>query len=182
LTHFFGAVNQHLRDGYFLHDPTAELLSLESLIYHIISQPEGCIRTRVLGSTDPEKELLEMQIQEYIFSGITLEELARKNNRSLTSFKKKFKAYFGDPPHRWVVRQRLKHARLQLISTEKTITQIGIECRLPNTSHFIQLFNKEFGLTPAIYRRRYSGEEESPKPIKEEVVPKDKKSKVKSEV
>jgi AraC-like DNA-binding protein len=158
LKSFFVGINQQIKENFFEQDSTAEMLSLTSLVYHIVSRPEGCLRTRVLGSTDPEKELMERQINEYVFSDITLEEFAMKNNRSLSSFKKKFKSYFGESPHRWVVRQRLMHARQQLISTNKSVTQIGAECRFPNTSHFIKLFREEFGLTPALYRRVYLSE------------------------
>lgn len=46
-------------------------------------------------------------------------------------------------------------ARLLLISTSKSISEIGVECTFPNTSHFIKLFKKEYGSTPAIYRMRH---------------------------
>jgi AraC-like DNA-binding protein/quercetin dioxygenase-like cupin family protein len=163
LKHFFSAVKGELAEGFFAYDPIAELVALTSLVYHIISRPEGCLRTKVLSSTDPEKELMEKLINEYVFSDITLSEFARRNNRSLTSFKKKFKEYFGDSPHRWVTRQRLMHARLQIIQTTQPIVQIGRECRFPNTSHFIKLFREEYGLTPREYRRRYIREEEEQK-------------------
>lgn len=158
LKHFFNATNQHLRDGLFARDHTAEMLMLTELIYHIVSHSGGCLRTRILGSTDSEKEFFEQSVHDYIFSDITLEELARRNNRSLTSFKKMFRGYFNDPPHRWVVRQRLMHSRLLLISTNKPVAQIGAECLFPNTSHFIKLFRKEFSMTPATYRRKYSSD------------------------
>ncbi len=159
LRHFFAAINSHIREGYFSGDPIAEILALTSLVYHIISRPEGCLRTRVLGSTDPEKELMERLINQYIFTDMTLKEFAEKNNRSLTSFKKKFREYYNESPHRWVVRQRLMHARLQVISTDKSIAQIGAECRFPNTSHFIRSFGREFGMTPVQYRRQYNSAE-----------------------
>jgi AraC-like DNA-binding protein len=158
IKNFFGGVNQHLKDGLFASDHTAEMFKLTELIYHIISRPESCIRTRILGSTDPEKEFFEKTVYDYIYSDISLEELAARNNRSLTSFKKAFKTHFNDPPHRWVVRQRLMNARLMLISTNKPIAQIGVECCFPNTSHFIKLFRKEFGVTPATYRRQHSSD------------------------
>jgi AraC-like DNA-binding protein len=158
LKHFFVGVDQLLRDGFFMQDATAEMLKLTELVYHIISSSDCCIRTRVLGSTDPEKDFFEKTVYDYVYSDITLEELAARNNRSLTSFKKAFKAHFNDPPHRWVVRQRLMNARLLLISTNKPISQIGAECCFPNSSHFIKLFRKEFGITPATYRRRYSSD------------------------
>lgn len=44
------------------------------------------------------------------------------------------------------------HSRLLLISTNKSISEIGMECNFPNTSHFIKLFKKQYGQTPATYR------------------------------
>jgi AraC-like DNA-binding protein len=153
--HFFAAIKGQLDEGFFTHNPAAEIISLTMLVYHIVARPEGCLRTKVLGSTDPEKELMERLIGEYVFSDISLEEFATKNNRSLSSFKKKFKEYFNESPHRWATRQRLMHSRLQLIQTSKSVTQIGCECCFPNTSHFIKLFRDEFGITPDRYRRKY---------------------------
>ncbi|MDR2912431.1 MAG: helix-turn-helix transcriptional regulator [Alistipes sp.] len=155
LRHFFNATGKYIRGGLYADDPTAELLALTTLVYQIISRPEGCLRTRVLGSTDPEKELLDRQLGDYIFSDLTLEELAAKSNRSLSSFKKKFKEFYHEPPHRWVVRQRLMHARLQIISTDRDIVQIANECRFKNASYFIRLFRDEFGHTPSQYRLKY---------------------------
>ncbi len=155
LRHFFSAVVKHVRDGFYAQNPPAESLALTSLVYQIISRTEGCLRTCVLGSTDPEKELMERQLRDYVFSDITLEQFAERTNRSLSSFKKKFKEYYNEPPHRWVVRQRLMHARMQLISTDRDVTQIAAECHFPNTSYFIRLFRKEFGSTPSQYRIKY---------------------------
>ncbi|MEG2614520.1 MAG: helix-turn-helix domain-containing protein, partial [Alistipes sp.] len=62
---------------------------------------------------------------------------------------------FRIPPHKWFIRQRLMRARLLLISTSLSISQIGTQCTFPNTSHFIKLFKKEYALTPATYRTRH---------------------------
>ena len=60
------------------------------------------------------------------------------------------------PPHKWwYIRQRLMHSRLLLISTSKSISEIGNDCTFPNTSHFIKLFKKEYQMTPATYRNRH---------------------------
>ena len=49
---------------------------------------------------------------------------------------------------------------LLLISTDKAIAEIGTACAFPNTSHFIKLFRKQYGMTPATYRNRHRGPEE----------------------
>ena len=46
-------------------------------------------------------------------------------------------------------------APARLISTNKSISEIGLACNFPNTSHFIKLFKKEYGMTPAAYRNRH---------------------------
>jgi AraC-like DNA-binding protein len=81
--------------------------------------------------------------------------LAQKCNRSLTAFKKEFKKRFNEPPHQWCIHQRLAHARLLLVSSGKSVNQIGNECNFPNTSHFIKLFKKEYGTTPVAYRNAH---------------------------
>ena len=151
---FFNSVNQYMKEGMF-GDSTAEMLKTTELIYLILSQDDCCLKSKVLSNMDLMKENFEQTIQNYIFSDISVDELASKCNRSLTSFKKEFRKHFYEPPHKWFIRQRLMHSRLLLISTNKSISEIGNECTFPNTSHFIKLFKKEYGMTPSHYRHRH---------------------------
>lgn len=152
IKNFFTTVNQYIRDGIFANDYTAESIKMTELIYLIIAQKDCCLRTKLIENSDLQKENFEQIIHNNIFNDISIEELAKLCNRSLTSFKKEFKKHFFDPPHKWFIKQRLMHARLLLISSSKSISEIGNECNFPNTSHFIKLFKKEFGSTPAAYR------------------------------
>ena len=117
---------------------------------------ECCLRSKVLSNVDAAYGNFERVVYSHIFQDMSIEELASISHRSLTSFKKEFRRHFMMPPHRWFIRQRLMQSRLLLISTSKSISEIGNECTFPNTSHFIKLFKKEYGMTPAIYRTRYS--------------------------
>ncbi len=155
LKNFFNTINQYLHDDMFSHDETAENLKMTELIYLIITHPECCLKSKILDNVDLSKENFEQIINAHIFDSISIEELAAKCNRSLTSFKKEFRKHFFEPPHKWFIKQRLMHSRLLLISTNKSISEIGAECNFPNTSHFIKLFKKEYNLTPANYRHRH---------------------------
>lgn len=152
LRNFFITTNQYIKDELFNHDETAENLKMTELIYLIVSQEDSCIKSKVMDNADTGKESFEQTIYSHIFEDIPIEELARMCNRSLTSFKKEFKRHFFEPPHRWFIKQRLMHARLLLISSNKSISEIGLECGFPNTSHFIKLFKKAYEHTPAGYR------------------------------
>ena len=154
---FFNHVVNYLQDDNFMRDETAENIKMTELVYLIVSQADGCLKSKVLSNVDSAHDNFEQIIYSHIFCDVSIEKLASKSNRSLTSFKKEFKRHFMMPPHRWFIRQRLMQSRLLLISTGKSISEIGNECTFPNTSHFIKLFKKEYGTTPAIYRSRYCG-------------------------
>jgi AraC-like DNA-binding protein len=94
----------------------------------------------------------EQIVYNHMFKDVSIEQLSEICNRSLTSFKKEFRRHFEMPPHKWYIRQRLMHSRLLLISTTKSVSEIGHECAFPNTSHFIKLFKKEYSITPSAYR------------------------------
>jgi len=128
---------------------------MTELIYLIASHEDCCIKSKLLSNVDAAKENFEQIVYDHIFKDISIEELSKLTNRSLTSFKKEFRRHFQMPPHKWYIRQRLMHSRLLLISTSKSISEIGNACTFPNTSHFIKLFKKEYQMTPAAYRNRH---------------------------
>lgn len=152
---FFHSLNQYIKDGVVNGNGTPDSLKMMELIYLIVSNSQCCIQNKILEHSDMLKESFEQIIRNNIFNDVSIEELARQTNRSLTSFKKEFKRLFFEPPHKWIIRQRLIHARLLLISTGKSIAEVGTECNFSNPSHFIKLFKKEFGSTPSVYRNRH---------------------------
>ena len=152
---FFNHTNDYLTEDSFLHDPPAENIKITELIYLIASHEDCCIKSKLLSNVDAAKENFEQTVYDHIFKDISIEELSKLTNRSLTSFKKEFRRHFQMPPHKWYIRQRLMHSRLLLISTSKSISEIGNECTFPNTSHFIKLFKKEYQMTPATYRHKH---------------------------
>lgn len=146
---FFSHIDDCLTEGSLLDDPTAENLKMTELLYLIVSHGDCCIKSKLLGNVDAARDNLQQIVYSNIFSDISVEEIAKRCNRSLTSFKKEFFRIYGTSPHQWLIRQRLIHARLLLISTDKAIAEIGTACAFPNTSHFIKLFRKQYGMTPA---------------------------------
>lgn len=153
--HFFSSLDGYISSGSMVHNRTLQSVKMLELICLVFSHEDCCLRYKFLGNTDSNKESFEQIINRNIFNDVTIEALARQCNRSLTSFKQEFRKYYSDPPHRWFTKQRLAHSRIMLISGSKSISEIGNECKFPNTSHYIKLFKKEYGMTPAVYRNHY---------------------------
>lgn len=152
---FFVNTNSYLREEIFRHDETAENIKLTELIYLLISHGDSCLKSKLLRNMDVASGNFEQIVYNHMFKDVSIEQLSGICNRSLTSFKKEFKRHFEMPPHKWYIRQRLMHSRLLLISTTKSVSEIGHECAFPNTSHFIKLFKKEYSVTPSTYRNNH---------------------------
>lgn len=150
---FFDSLTPYMDTDYLNLHPQLMRLKLAEFAYMVIIHKEYGLQHKLLQCIDRLSDPFESIIRNSVFENLTIEELALRTNKSLTSFKNDFQRVFGDTPHRWIVRQRLLHARLLVVSTNKAISQIGYECRFDNISHFIKLFKREFGSTPLSLRQ-----------------------------
>ena len=153
---FFVGINISLRNSGLLHNDVGQRIKVNELIYLLLAEEEGCIRRKVLRSSDVEACQFVSTIYNNVFNDISIEVLADMTNRSLTSFKKEFKRLFNAPPHQWIVEQRLDRAKVLLATSSHTISEIGVECAFANISHFIKLFKQRYNETPASFRRNSS--------------------------
>lgn len=124
------------------------------LIYKVITLGDEDMINCILDNTNPDREAFVRIIYAHIFVLCSLEELAAKCHRSLSTFKSEFNSIFDDTPHHWFMVQRMRRARFLLLTTDKSIEETGRDCMYGNPSHFIKVFRNHFGVTPAAYRRR----------------------------
>lgn len=59
----------------------------------------------------------------------------------------------GVPPIQYLNRVRLKAARTLLRTTTLTIREVSAAVGIENTTHFINLFKKDAGITPLQFRQ-----------------------------
>jgi len=102
------------------------------------------------------KDLQDMDsvIKEYMLQPITIVELANLCNRSLATFKRDFQKQYHASPRGYINKHRLNHARMLLQNTDKQIAEISTDCAFENTSYFIRIFKREFGITPQRMRAK----------------------------
>jgi AraC family transcriptional regulator len=83
-----------------------------------------------------------------------LAELSALAHMSVFHFARLFKLSTGLPPHRFVVRQRIEHAKVLLARGDVSIAEVARGVGFRTASHFTSAFQRATGLTPSAYRAR----------------------------
>jgi AraC family transcriptional regulator len=91
-------------------------------------------------------------IQQNLEKDLPLAELAALVSMSPFHFARLFKGSTGLPPHRFVIRQRIAHARACLSTPDLSIAQISRSVGFRTPSHFTTVFRRVTGVTPRRYR------------------------------
>jgi len=91
-------------------------------------------------------------INAHIFSDLSIENLASLTNRSLTSFKRKFKEVYGTSPASYIKQKRLDKAAKLLLISDQSISDISFDCAFNDIAHFSNSFKAKYSLTPSEYR------------------------------
>jgi AraC family transcriptional regulator len=85
----------------------------------------------------------------------SLSELAGLCGLSRSYFVRAFKQSTGMPPYRWLLMQRVRHAKALLRGTKMPIADIAVACGFSDQSHLTRVFSKAFCISPAAWRRQW---------------------------
>lgn len=138
--------------------PKRENVAIFKNAYMAIEQGfRPCKRCKPDGSVLPAVEWIG-QITDWINQNyqehITLEELSQHFHGSPFHLQRLFKRVQGVSPAEYIQRLRLKKAIEMLETDEKRIAEVASAVGFYNTPYFITLFKKQFGCTPAAFRKR----------------------------
>jgi AraC-like DNA-binding protein len=84
---------------------------------------------------------------------LSLEEYARLCHRSLSSFKRDFRATFQEAPGKWLLRKRLDYSAALLRTATMNVTEIALDSGFEDVSHFSRVFKERFAVSPLSYRQ-----------------------------
>jgi AraC family transcriptional regulator len=89
----------------------------------------------------------------HVGSDFRLVDLAGALQISARHFTRLFRNSFGTTPHRYVLAERVKFAKILLRRRRVPIVDIAARLGFASQSHFTQVFRKETGVPPSRYRR-----------------------------
>ena len=95
-------------------------------------------------------------IKENYNKSLSIPDLAALTGLSIRKFEEKFKEHFHVPPKQYLTKTRLNMACEMLIKSDMLVTEIALKVGFYDHSAFTRHFTKNLGLTPKIYRRKYS--------------------------
>jgi AraC family transcriptional regulator len=77
----------------------------------------------------------------------------RENAASPPAILRAFRQATGMPPHRWVMKRRIKRAKELLLEDELDLAELALACGFADQSHFTRTFARSEGHSPGKWRR-----------------------------
>ena len=100
------------------------------------------------------KAMTLMQNEDIAATGVSrLAELAGVSEAHLHAL---FRKHLGSTPHKYLLRLRLKKARILLAGSTHPVKEVGAMCGFQSLESFYRVFRTETGLTPVQFRRRHT--------------------------
>jgi AraC family transcriptional regulator len=118
------------------------------------------LRSRAPANTSYRGGLAPWQVRrmtEYLHAHLAddlpLATLAELVGLSSNHFCTAFRISLGEPPHRYLVRLRLRRAKELLFDRSLSITDVALAVGFSSSAHFATAFRKQVGASPSAYRR-----------------------------
>lgn len=100
-----------------------------------------------------ERKSIKDVVDANITNPVTLHDLAYLSGRSLSSFKRDFKAVYNTSPLQWIRNRRLDKAKEMLIHSSLSVTEVCFSTGFENVSHFSKVFKLRFGIPPSTLKQ-----------------------------
>lgn len=137
--------------------PSEQLLELKfrELLLHMITDCANCDLTAYLQSLLPAQaeNMQDIMEKNYMYN-LSLNDYAKLCNRSLSSFKRDFRAMYNTNPGQWILNKKLDFAYNLLLTSSSSVGDVAFESGFENSTHFSRVFKERFGISPLQYKNK----------------------------
>lgn len=102
----------------------------------------------------------DLYVSDFETPPMTVEELARLCNMSVTKFKSVFKSLFGMSCYQFYQAQRMEYARQLLSQRQYPVKEVSYLTGFQNTANFTRSFKKAFDILPRDFQKSMRGKEQ----------------------
>lgn len=96
---------------------------------------------------------MQEAVKAHLFTPLKVEELAFLCHMSESTFSRKFKQVFGATPTKYFISRRLEKAEQLVRKTDKSFTEIALDCGFEEISYFSRVFKQHFDVSPSQMRK-----------------------------
>ncbi|WP_442265599.1 helix-turn-helix domain-containing protein [Tenacibaculum sp. ZS6-P6] len=130
---------------------TENLLTVkfEELLLYLQSKYKNDFNNYLLSLVHKEKTSFKYNIEQNIYSSLSLEEIAFLCNMSLSTFKRHFIKEYNLSPGKWFREKRLLKAKTILEEGKLKASDIYLELGYSNLQNFSSAFKSRFGISPS---------------------------------
>ena len=149
ISHQIAQFTQSLSDVYRNTSDNNALLEIKVLEFLLLLELEEHSQLLISALINPIKKrnISEFMEKNYL-SNLKISDYAALTGRSISTFNRDFKRFFGTTPKKWLITKRLSKSHELLNNTELNVTQVAMEVGYENVSHFIDAYKKAYGITP----------------------------------
>ena len=141
------SIAQYVDHGADLDPALVELKTLEALM--AIVQADKNLASIFMEYSKAERADLSMFMNHHYLENITLDVLAKRSGRSLSTFNREFRMTFNETPHKWILRKRLERARMMLVQDHVKPSDVYLEVGFEDLAHFSRAFKKQYKVPPS---------------------------------
>lgn len=152
ISKFIDSLEFYFQNPSLVSDDLVELKIKELILLLIQTKNIESILELVMDLNSTRTINLKKVINTHLYSDLSVKELAKLSNLSLSSFKREFKKEFGDSPKNYIIRKRLDKAKELLSITHMSVSEIAYETGFNDPLYFTRLFKKHEGIAPTLFR------------------------------
>src|ERR1700726_1618023 len=97
------------------------------------------------------KELVQAKMED----DLTLDEMAQSVGLSTAHFARRCRKSTGQPPHQFVLRQRIERGKAMLRAPDARVLDVAVACGFKTQQHFAQVFRDVCRVSPTEYRQDF---------------------------
>lgn len=128
-------------------------LKARELILRLESTSRGSLIRNILGlyTRRSRPDLIPYMLEHYTDPGTALD-FSKRTLRTPGAFNREFRMSFGESPAKWLTQKRLEKAAVLLRTTHLNVTEIALSVGYETPGRFIEMFRRQYGITPGRYR------------------------------
>lgn len=155
ITQFIGSLEFYFQHPEMVSESLIELKIKELILLLVQTNNVGSILELVKDLYSSRDSHLQKVIELHLFSNLSLEELAKLCNLSLSSFKREFKKAYDDSPANYILTAKLNKAKELLATSDFPVNEIAYEIGFNDPLYFTRIFSKKIGVSPSHYRKEH---------------------------